>query len=41
MNTANNYSTIHLRLNQVDVLEVVTLLMTYRIKYVFQTKQKI
>ena len=25
MNTANNYTTIHLQLNQIDVLEVVTL----------------
>ena len=41
----NKYSqelhTIHLRLNYIDMLEVVTLLMAYLIKYVFQTKQKI
>ena len=28
MNTVKNFSTIHLRLNLIDVLEVVTLLMT-------------
>ena len=41
MNTVKNYTTIYLQLNQMDVLEVVTILMTYLIKYVFQTKQKI
>ena len=32
MNTVKNFSTIHLRLNLIDVLEVVTLLMTHIIK---------
>ena len=32
MNTVKNFSTIHLRLNLIDVLEVVTLLMTHNIK---------
>ena len=32
MNTVKNFSTIHLRLNLIDVLEVVTLLMTHFIK---------
>ena len=41
MNRVNSYTTIHLQLNQIDVLEVVILLMTYLIKYIFQTKQKI
>ena len=38
--TVKNY-TIYLQLNWIDVLEVVILLMTYLIEYVFQTKQKI
>ena len=29
MNAVKNFTTIHLRLNQIDVLEVVILLMTY------------
>ena len=41
MNTINNYSTIHLELNKIIVLEVTTLLMTYLIKYVLQIKLKI
>ena len=32
MNTVKNFTTIHLRLNLIDVLEVVTLLMTHIIK---------
>ena len=32
MNTVKNFSTINLRLNLIDVLEVVTLLMTHIIK---------
>ena len=38
MNTVKNYSTINLWLNEIDALEVVILLMTYLIKYVFQKK---
>ena len=41
MNTVKNFTTIYLRLNEIDVLEVVLLLVIYLIKYVFQTKQKI
>ena len=41
MNTVRNYPIIHLQLNWIDVLEVVVLLMTYLIKFVFQMKQKI
>ena len=43
MNTVKNYTTIHLSLNQINVLEVVILLMTYLnlINYMFQIKQKI
>ena len=41
MNTIDNYSTIHLELNKIIVLEVTTLLMTYLIKYVLQIKLKI
>ena len=41
MDTINNYSTIHLELNKIIVLEVTTLLMTYLIKYVLQIKLKI
>ena len=40
MNTVKNFTTIHLHLNLIDVLEVVVLLMTYLIKNVFQIKQK-
>ena len=36
-----NLTSLHLWLNQIDVLEVVILLITYLIKYVFQVKQKI
>ena len=32
MNTVKNFTTIHLRLNLIDVLDVVTLLMTHIIK---------
>ena len=39
MNTVKNYSTINLWLNEIDALEVVILLMTYLIKYVFQKKK--
>ena len=38
MNTVKNYATIHLQLNQTNVLEVVILSMTYLIQYVFQNK---
>ena len=45
MNTVKNCTTVHLQLNYLDVLEVVILLMTYLIKYVFQShtmeKQKL
>ena len=41
MNTVKNYSTINLWLNEIDALEVVILLMTYLIKYVFQKKKQI
>ena len=37
--TVKNFTTTHLRLNQIDVFEVVILLMTYLIKYVFEIKQ--
>ena len=33
MNKIKNYVTTHLRLNQIDMLEVVTLLMNCLIKY--------
>ena len=39
MNTLKNFTTIDLQLNLIDVLEVVILLITFLIKYVFQTKQ--
>ena len=39
MNTAKNFTSIHLQLNYTEVLELVILLMTYLIKYVFQIKQ--
>ena len=38
MNAVKNYNTIHLQMNYIDVLEVVILLMTYLIKYVFKIK---
>ena len=38
INAVKNFSTIHLVLNYIDVLEVVILLMTYQIKYVIQTR---
>ena len=41
MNTVKNFTTIHLRVNQIDKLEVVIRLMTYLTKYMFQMKQKI
>ena len=41
MNTVKNFNSIHLRLNYIDLLEIVILLMTFLIKYVFQTKLKI
>ena len=34
-------NSVHLQLNYIDVLEIVILLMTYIIKYVFQIKQNI
>ena len=40
-NKVKNFTTIHLCLTYVDVLEAVILLMTCLIKYVFQIKQKI
>ena len=39
--TVKNYTTIHLQLSWIDVLEVVILLMAFLIKYVFQRKQMI
>ena len=41
MNTVKNFTIIHFQLKQIDLLKVVTLLMTYLIKYVYQIKQKI
>ena len=41
MNTDKNYTTIDLRLNQINLLEITILLMTYLMEYGFQTKQKI
>ena len=41
MNTVKNFTTIHLRLNEIHVLEIVIVLMTYLKKYVFQLKLKI
>ena len=38
MNTVKNFTTIQFAI-KIDVLEVVILLMTYLIKYVFLTKQ--
>ena len=34
----NSFSNIHLRLNKIDVLEVVILLMTCQTKYAFKTE---
>ena len=39
MSTLRNFTTIHLLLNQIDVLEVVIFLLTYLIKYVFRKKR--
>ena len=39
MNTLKNYTTIHLRLNLIDVLKVAILLMTDLVQFVFQIKQ--
>ena len=39
MNTVKYYTTIHLRLNQIDALEVVIFLMIYLITYVFQKRR--
>ena len=41
MNSVKSFTTIHLKLDWTNVLEVVTHPMTYLIKYVFQIKQKI
>ena len=41
MNTVKNFTTIHLRLSWIDVLEVVILWMIYLIKYVLQIKDRI
>ena len=41
MNAIKNRTTIHLRLNKTNALEVVIILMTYLIEYLFQIKQKI
>ena len=41
MNTVKNLTIIQLQLNKIDVLESVTLLMTYLIPYSFQIKQNI
>ena len=40
MNTIKNFTTMHLWLTKINVLEVVILLMTYLIKYVFQKKNE-
>ena len=39
MSTVKNYTTIHLRLNLIDVLKVAILLMTDLVQFVFQIKQ--
>ena len=39
MSTVRNYTATYLQLNQVGTSEVVILLMTYTMKYVFQIKQ--
>ena len=36
MITLKNFATIHLRLNQIDVLKFVIVLVTYSIKYVLK-----
>ena len=41
MNTVKKFTAIHFRLNYIVALEVVILLMTYLIKFVFQIKQTI
>ena len=41
MNIVKNFTTIHLWLYYIDVLDVVILLMTYLIKYVFQIIHKV
>ena len=41
MNTVKNLTTICLQLNYRNVLEVAILSLTYLIKYVFETTQKI
>ena len=41
INRVKTCTTIHLRLNYIDVSKVVILLMTDLIKYMFQIKQKI
>ena len=41
MNTVNKFTTIYLKLNLRDMLEVVILLITHLIMYAFQIKQKI
>ena len=38
MNRVKNYTTVHLWLNQIDVLEVAILIMTYIIKNVKKTE---
>ena len=40
MNTVKNFATIHLRINQTDLLEVVILVTTILTNYVFQIKQE-
>ena len=41
MNIVKNFTTIHLWLYYIDVLDVVILLMTYLIEYVFQIIHKV
>ena len=41
INTVKYFTSINFRLNLMDMLEVVILLMTYLIKYVLQIKEKI
>ena len=40
MNVVRDYVKIHLRLIQIDKLEVVILLMKYLIEYVYKIKQR-
>ena len=40
MNAIKNYTTTHLRLSSIDMLEVVILSMTYLIRYVFQINRR-